>query len=381
MPSPRILVAALIGIFIVAVILFLTRGEQFEIPRGETVSLKESSLSIEEKMPSENTTENTGSGETSGGGNGISLPGIPEAPVTSSREIFVTDGVKHSIPLNEILSGGPPKDGIPSIDDPKFLSPDEADGFITDESIGLGVLFQGEARFYPYQILVWHEIVNDIIQGNPILVTYCPLCATGITFDRNIDGVATEFGVSGRLWQSNLLMYNRGSNPANESLWSQVLGEGVLGEFTGKRLTVIPSDTVRWGDWKRKHSDTTILSRDTGAVRAYGNDPYGDYYTDNTVSFGATFTDGRLHPKEFVLGIELNGAYKAYVAKDLPEGVITDTFAGETITIEKSDIGEVRMFVGSGLAGSGASKKPLSYIGGFWFSWVAVHPISALYGE
>lgn len=374
MPFLKVLTAVVIGIFILGVIFFLTRGERFEIPRGKTVSLKESDISIEEKMLSKSTAENIGNSDASGSGNVASFLGVSEAPAASSREIFVTDGVKHSIPLNEILSGGPPKDGIPSIDNPKFLSPEKADGFITDESIGLGVLLQGEARFYPYQVLVWHEIVNDSIQGNPILVTYCPLCATGITFDRRIDGEEVEFGVSGRLWQSNLLMYNRADKEENESLWSQVLGEAVLGEFTGVRLLVIPSDTVRWGDWKQKHPDTAVLSRDTGAIRSYGSDPYGDYYTDNTVSFGAIFSDDRLHPKEYVLGIELNGSYKAYVAKDLSEGKTTDTFAGETITIEKSDIGEVRMFVG-------VSQDPLPHVGGFWFSWVAVHPASALYGQ
>ena len=135
MPSSKVLAMAVIGVFIVAAILFLTRGEQFEIPRGETVLLEESNISIEKEMPSQNTAENTGDSEVSGGENEASLSGIPEAPVTSSREIFVTDGVKHSIPLNEILSGGPPKDGIPSIDDPKFVLPNDADSFITNESI------------------------------------------------------------------------------------------------------------------------------------------------------------------------------------------------------------------------------------------------------
>ncbi|MCH7756765.1 DUF3179 domain-containing protein, partial [Patescibacteria group bacterium] len=273
----------------------------------------------------------------------------------------------------EILSGGPPKDGIPSIDNPKFTSAEEAGDFLTSDSIGLGLLYKGEARFYPYAILVWHELVSDVVAGDPLLISYCPLCLTGIVFNRTLNGTAVEFGVSGKLWRSNLLMYNRTENPDEESLWSQVLGEAVLGEFTGQKLAIVSSDAVRFGDWKKKHLDTLVLSRDTGALRSYGRDPYNDYYTDNSaVSFGATFNDSRLESKDFVFGIEVNGEFKAYHGNALPEGIITDTFAGNSITIEKSDIGKVRMFIGK-------NKQPLPYIGGFWFSWLAVHPETELY--
>lgn len=347
---------AIIVIFVVAVTYLFVRGESFQIPRGDTITLKEF-----EDVKSINVSE--GNGDTSKSNSTM---------LKSTREVFVTDGVMHSIPLNEILSGGPGKNGIPSIDNPKFINTNAADGFLNDNSVGLGIVYKGIVKFYPYQILVWHEIVNDTIAGDPILVTYCPLCATGIVFDRKIDGKPALFGVSGKLWQSNLLMYNRSGKSQNESLWSQVLGEAVLGTFTGFRLSIIPSDTVRYGDWKKKHKDTIILSRDTGATRVYGADPYGDYYTDDTVSFGATFNDNRLHQKEIVLGIEVSGKFKAYHLSVLTEGVTTDNFVGEIITIEKSDIGEVRMFIGE-------NKTPLPYIGGFWFSWLAVHPNTELY--
>ncbi len=294
----------------------------------------------------------------------------------SSRDIFETDGVKHSIPLNEILSGGPPKDGIPSIDNPEFIETKDADKFLEENSIGLAMSSDDGFKFYPYQILVWHEIVNDKItiggKEIPIIVTYCPLCQTGIVFERLVDGKEVEFGVSGRLWQSNLLMYDRQENEDNESLWSQVLGEAVLGPQTGTKLPIISSDTVLYGDWKKKHPDTLVLSRNTGAIRTYGVDPYGDYYTNDLVSFGASFNDNRLNPKEFVLGIEIGGKFKAYHSLVLPEGETIDTFAGNKIVLEKSDIGEVRMFLGD-------ERIPLSYIGGFWFSWLAVHPDTELY--
>lgn len=285
---------------------------------------------------------------------------------SGSREVVTTDGVLHSIPLNEILSGGPPKDGIPSIDSPKFISAVEAN-FLDDADVGLGLSLNGEDRFYPYQILVWHEIVNDQVGDTPVLVTYCPLCATGIVFERRVRGEVQEFGVSGRLWQSNLLMYNRADD---ESLWSQVLGEAVVGAHTGDRLPIVRSSTVRFGDWVKEHPNTKVLSRDTGTVRLYGQDPYGDYYTSESVSFGATFRDERLHPKAFVLGVELDGSFKAYHKDALPEGEITDTVNRKEIVIRKNSIGEVEMEVDG---------VELPYTGSFWFSWLAVHEDTELY--
>lgn len=287
---------------------------------------------------------------------------------SSGREILVTDGVRHSIPLDEILSGGPGKDGIPSIDNPKFISITDAT-FLNDSDPGLGLTVNGESRFYPYRILVWHEIVNDTIAEQPVLVTYCPLCATGIVFERTVDGVVQEFGVSGRLWQSNLLMYNRAQNADDESLWSQILGEAVLGVHTGKKLSIVRSDVARFGDWREAHSDTKVLSQDTGAIRSYGGDPYGDYYTSESVSFGASFNDTRLHPKALVHGIEIGGKNKAY-HDDALTGTVTDTFAGKTVVITRTNTGELRFT---------ADSEPLASIPGFWFSWLAVHSETELF--
>lgn len=291
---------------------------------------------------------------------------------TSERQILITGGVKHSMPLNEILSGGPPKDGIPSIDDPKFLSIAEANEFLKDEETGTGLCVGNDCRFYPYLILVWHEIVNDTVGSQPVLITYCPLCLTGIVFERKLEGQAVEFGTSGKLWKSNLVMYNRIDDPKKESLWSQVLGEAIVGEHTGTKLKVLPSDVIRYGDWKKLHPDTKVLSKDTGTIRTYGYDPYGDYYTSNEVSFGASFNDTRLHPKEFVLGIQIGGKYKAYHSEVLKVGETKDTFNDEQIFIQKKPEDEVRMF-------KGVNREPLPYIGGFWFSWLAVHPDTELF--
>ncbi|MEK7614008.1 MAG: DUF3179 domain-containing protein [Patescibacteria group bacterium] len=291
-----------------------------------------------------------------------------ESASRSVRTITVTDSVTHSIPLNEILSGGPGKDGIPAINNPKFISAGEAT-FLADADPGIGLTVGGESRFYPYRILVWHEIVNDTIAGEPVLVTYCPLCATGIVFERKVDDEVQEFGVSGRLWQSNLLMYNRAKSEKEESLWSQVLGEAVVGTHTGERLPIVRSDVVRWSDWKKAHPDTRVLSEDTGSARSYGRDPYGDYYSSESVSFGATFTDTRLHPKALVHGIEIEGQYKSY-HDDALELTTSDVFAGKNIIVTKNASGEIAFT---------ADGEPLASIPGFWFSWLAVHPETELY--
>lgn len=344
----KITIAIVILVLAVVGIVVYKKSRQFKLPKGETT-----------------TVEITSSPAVS---DNVQVPLVSSA----ARKILVTGGVKHSVPLDEILAGGPPKDGIPSIDKPKFITTAEADKFVKDEEAGQGLCLGGECRFYPYQILVWHEIVNDVVGGQPALVTYCPLCATGIVYEPKLEGKTVQFGTSGKLWQSNLVMYNRTGDPKKESLWSQVLGEAIVGEFTGSKLTVISSDVIKYGNWKKLHSNTKVLSKDTGFTRAYGYDPYGDYYTSNQVSFGASFTDRRLGPKEFVLGIQVNGKFKAYQSSALKTGETKDTFNNETIFIAKNSEGEVRMF-------TGVKREPLPYIGGFWFSWAAVHPQTELY--
>ena len=358
------LIIILSTVFIIfGVFLLYKKSNQFPVPKGETIPFEESLIRANDKNEIQNgniieddlSTQETMNKEEKSN------------TISSNRKVLLTNGTKHSIPLKEILDGGPGKDGIPSIDDPKFIDTASANKFLNDDEIGIGISIKGESRFYPNQIMVWHEIANDTMQGKPILVTYCPLCATGIVFEREIDGEAVEFGVSGKLWQSNLLMYNRSSK---ESLWSQVLGEAVLGDYTGQRLAIVPSDVVKYGEWKKAHPDTTVLSRETGSLRNYGLDPYGDYYTNTDVSFGAEFTDNRLHPKDFVLGVEYEGQFKAYLERAIPVGETKDQFAGKEVTINKTENREVNIEING---------EPLPFISGFWFSWVAVHQGTEIY--
>ncbi|PJE50977.1 MAG: hypothetical protein COV29_01715 [Candidatus Yanofskybacteria bacterium CG10_big_fil_rev_8_21_14_0_10_36_16] len=327
---------------------------QRKLPKGDSVPLEEF---IEQNN------------KNAGGGSDAQNTLRNGSDFQTSRQIFVTDGVKHSVPLDEILSGGPSKDGIPSIDNPKFISPNEVD-YLTDEDVGQGLCNGDDCRFYPYQILVWHEIVNDTVGGKPALVTYCPLCFTGIVFDPVVGGKHFDFGTSGRLWKSNLVMYNRSEGEDNESLWSQVLGEAIVGPHTGIKLKIIRSDTVKYGDWKKLHPDTRVLSRDTGHFRTYGRDPYGDYYTSSQVGFGADFNDDQLHPKAYVVGIEINGQFKAYNVESLKVGTTNDSFANKEIIITKSGKDEISII---------ANSDELPFIGGFWFSWLVAHPKTELF--
>jgi len=280
------------------------------------------------------------------------------------------DGTKYIIHPSKFLSGGPGKDGIPSIDNPKFVSA-KAD-WLPDDELGLGIVHKNEARFYPFRILVYHEIVNDFIQNDPILVTYCPLCFTGIGFVREIDGEPVEFGVSGKLYNSELVMYDR----KTDSYWPQTLGKAVLGPSTGKTIKKIPTDTVKWGDWKKVHPDTRVLSKDTGFLRSYdGSNPYGRKgdFTDINLQFPLENEDKRLDAYEIVYGIEVNGKFKAYKKTDVEQKpTIEDTIGGEKIIIEfDKNLKSTRAYK--------ESEEQVVVDTLFWFAWAAFHPDTELY--
>jgi len=298
-----------------------------------------------------------------------------ESGSTITKKIMITDGVKHSVPLKEIVSGGRlGKDDIPSIDDPTFISVSKAQELITDEEPGLAFSQGGVNRFYPFNILVWHEIVNETINNKRVLITYCPLCLSGIVFDPVVQGEQVEFGTSGKLWQSNLVMYDR----KTDSLWSQILGEAISGEMTGTRLKVLSSDQMRFGKWREKYPDGEVLSQDTGESRNYNRDPYGDYYTDHgQLYFGVKNEDDRLERKDFVLGIVFDDQAKAYFPPSIKEkGRIEDTFAGRIIVAEyQEDLDVTRLFEKK----ADGTLERINPFANFWFSWVAAHPDTELY--
>jgi len=288
------------------------------------------------------------------------------------KEIMITDGVKHTLPLDEILSGCPSKDCIPSIDNPVFETVNDANDWLSEDDIGLALSIDGTERFYPYRILVTHEIVNDTINGKRVLVTYCPLCFTGIVFDPVVKGERVEFGVSGKLWNSNLLMYDR----KTDTLWSQVTAEAVVGEQTGAELDVIPSDITKFGLWSNEHPTGESLSRDTGRFSTYKSIPYGGDLTNIKPFFPLSNEDDRLPETAFVLGIVLDGQAKAYLFDAVKNaGKIEDSFAGHSIVASYSaDTDAVRIFEKL----EDGTLERLPSIPVFWFSWAATHPETEL---
>jgi hypothetical protein len=205
------------------------------------------------------------------------------------------------VDLDQILSGGPPPDGIPAIDNPKFQPVAEVDWLADNEAI-LAITVEGETRGYPFQVLTWHEIVNDTIADVPVAVSYCPLCNSGVAFDRRVDGKVLDFGTSGLLHASNLVMYDR----QTESLWPQLTGQAAVGTMTGTELEFIPLFPVGWADFREAHPDAWVLSRDTGHSRDYGRNPYVGYDVDpnNSPLFGAPTEDDRLLPLERIITLE-----------------------------------------------------------------------------
>jgi len=237
--------------------------------------------------------------------------GRSEADINSAAP---TQDKRSIVPLDQIVGGGPPPDGIPSIDNPKFISVQEAEEFLEDSDLIVSLNINGDIRAYPLQILVWHEIINDIVGKTPVAVTYCPLCFTNQVFNRTMnDGQILEFGTSGKLYNSNLVMYDR----TTKSLWSQAMSQAIVGELAGVKLERIPFDVAYWRDWKQLYSDSKVLSRDTGSNRPYGVDPYGDYYTSKEVLFPVSKHDDRLGLKEIIIGFENGGQYKAYRLQDV----------------------------------------------------------------
>jgi len=183
-----------------------------------------------------------------------------------------TDFSKTNINYHEILEGGPGKDGIPAIDDPQFRSVKDY-GKLTETEPVISLVINGEARAYPLQVLMWHEIVNDTIGGMPVAVTYCPLCNASMVFDRRVGGQVLDFGTTGKLRHSDMVMYDR----QTESWWQQFIGQGIAGEMTGVTLKAVPSRLVSFSEFKKNHPDGKVLVPNNERLRAYGKNPYVNY--------------------------------------------------------------------------------------------------------
>jgi hypothetical protein len=348
-----------------------------------------------------------------------------EDPPAGAAIQFSTDFSKHSVPYREILSGGPPKDGIPAIDEPKFVNVDEADNWLKPVEPVILVQAGDEARAYPIQILIWHEIVNDTVGGIPLVVTFCPLCNTAIAFERTVNGRILDFGTTGRLRFSNLIMYDR----QTETWWQQANGEAIAGELTGEKLQFYPAALISWEDFKSAYPNGSVLSRETGFTRSYGSNPYTGYDDVNRPPFlyRGPETPGVLPPVARVLTVDLQGEAVAYPYEVLQKvQVVNDTVGGQPVAIFWAtgtasaldagsiaggrDVGSANAFsrsfggrelhfsveygqiidqetnsewnlFGKAVSGEMAGKQlePLVAVNHFWFSWAAFKPETRIF--
>lgn len=268
-----------------------------------------------------------------------------------------------AVPPDEIMQGGPPRDGIPAIDRPQFVKAREA-RFLKNSDRVLGVERGGIAKAYPVRILNWHEIVNDAIGAERIAVTFCPLCGTGMAYLSEANGAPLSFGVSGLLYNSDVLLYDRQTN----SLWSQLLSQAVSGPMKGARLTLIALTHTTWKDWKERHPQTLVLSTETGFERDYARDPYEGYAQNPAIMFPVKGQSARYHPKEQVVGVEVNGKFKAYPFVELSKhrGEVADTVGDKKVVVRFNP--EHRTATVFDSAG-----KEIPSVIAFWFAWYAFH--------
>ncbi len=320
-----------------------------------------------------------------------------------------------SIPVDEVFDGGPGKDGIPALTEPAYISAGAAD-YLTDDELVIGFVHGDEARAYPHQILDWHEIINDRVGDVNISVTYCPLTGTGIGWNRKIDGEVTTFGVSGLLYNSNLIPYDR----KTDSNWSQIRLDCVNGELRGKDVETFPLIETTWKTWKEMYPSSTVVSQETGHDRNYGRYPYGNYRTAHDyLIFPVANEDDRLPNKERVLGIVLSGNVRVYSFAGFGDtvSVINDELNGRNVVVagNKEDNfmvsyfndpgdgstlsfsavqgqypvvmtdGEGNMWDVNGRAVAGPRKdarlSPASSFIGYWFSFAAFYPNLTIYGD
>jgi len=364
-------------------------------------------------------------------------PGVPHANAQddencrpsrfSSREWGQTNFCNASIDFSEVIAGGPPKDGIPAVNDPRMESIEEASEWLVEQSPVIAVEINGEARAYPQAILMWHEIANDEIGDVPISVTFCPLCNSSIVFDRRVESDVLDFGVSGLLRKSDMIMYDR----QTDSWWQQFTGEGIVGEYNGTLLDIIPSLVIGFGQFAERYPDGLVMSRDTGTTRNYGLNPYAGYVGSDPSGFlFRGEIDPRLTATERVLAAEINDDAIAYAFATLrDEIVINDTVGGTDVVAlwqpgvadaldqsridDSADLGTAALYdrqvndqtltfiqdaegriideqtgsiwnlFGEAIEGelAGAQLQQLVAAPHFWFAWAAFHPETTVYGQ
>ena len=263
------------------------------------------------------------------------LHGHKAAGADWSSEWPKTDFSKRTVALEEIQSGGPPKDGIPAIDRPRFITNSDAARWLDPREPVIAFARGGDARAYPLQILMFHEIVNDTVGGAAVAITFCPLCNASIVFDRRVGGAVLDFGTTGKLRKSDLVMYDR----QTESWWQQFTGKGIVGRHAGTELRQLPSTIASFAEFRNAYPQGRVLSRETGYARQYGRNPYRGYDRIGDTPFLFTDpVDPRLPAMERVLGVARNGKVRVYPFATLAaERVVNDEVGGEPIAVFTAD--------------------------------------------
>ena len=355
-------------------------------------------------------------------------PNFQEALKTARFTIlgWRTDFSRHTVPYDEILQAARfPRDGsISAIDNPLFITPEDADLWLGKLEPVIALEINGDARAYPLQILTWHEVVNDVVGGVPVIVTFCPLCNSAIAFGRTVDGILYDFGVSGNLRNSDLIMYDRQTH----SWWQQLTGEGIVGELAGKQLKFIPAALISWEDFKEANPEGSVLSRETGFSKPYGSNPYAGYdRVDNPPFLFEGDLNGRLLPKERVAALTIGDEAAAFPFSILKEEkVVNYTVNGQDLVVffksgtrsaldssridESRDVGATGVFdphldgrkltlraegdsivdnetgsvwniLGRATDGplAGSELTPIVHANHFWFAWGAFNPDTKVY--
>lgn len=292
-------------------------------------------------------------------------PAQPEAPPTLNG----FDIREHAVPRAQILEGGPSRDRVQSVDEPKYVIPDEA-SWVRVETPIIGVELGGVARAAPVHLLEYHQVVNDELAGVPVVITFDPLSGTPRAFLATVDGKRLHFGVSGLIYNSNFLLYDR----ETETLWSQFLGRAIAGPQSGVQLVPLRVRQEPFGVWLGRMPDTKVLARPRPREIDYRYSPYSRYWVSETVPFPVAAKDDRYHAKEVVLGVEAGGVARAYLGSILTAagGRIVDEIGGHKLRIAYET--DVANFIWE-------APEPVSVTDAYWFAWKAFHPETQIWKD
>jgi hypothetical protein len=276
-----------------------------------------------------------------------------------------------NIPRRGMARGGPTKDGIPALSDPEVVPIADADHLRDDDRV-IGISLGGEGRAYPVRALAYHEVVNDEVGGVPVAVVYCPLCDSVSVADRRLDGRTYTFGVSGLLFNNNVLLYDR----ADDALWSQLGFGAVSGPNAGRSLRHLPWELTTLAEWRRAQPASMVMTFNTGYERPYDHNAYADYFASDVLLFPVIRQDARLGGRTRVVGVRLGDTVRAYPADEVgraADGLVRDTIEGEPIVLGADpDTGSVRVV-------EAPADAQVAHT--FWFAWAAFHPEVEIYGQ